>query len=340
MAKTIPIIWVLKSFRAGDNAQALALAQRIGGTVVEKRLAFNRFAILPNWLTGASLRTLTDEARAVLMAPWPDLVIATGRRTASVALWIKQQSGGKTKIIQIGRPRLPLHLFDLVITTPQYGLPAGPNVVQLPLPFVLVRKPEATSFHDEWKHLPRPLIVAVVGGQKFPLRLGETELSKFGIAINRLAKRKNAGVILLSSPRSPKDALSIISQRVTQPKWLPTQGGANAYGAALVAGDLFCVTSDSVSMVAEMLATQKPVFVFQLPESKLMPHWHADHGFAAMLAQKGIISPPRNTAGMMEQLVGQNIVSDLSSEVETAKYLPMNSHFDEAVRRVRLLVGL
>jgi uncharacterized protein len=338
--KEKPIIWVLKSFRAGDNGQALALAQRVGGTVIEKQMAFNRLAIIPNMFTGASVRMLTNEARALLREPWPELVIATGRRTASVALWIKTQSADKTKIVQLGRPRMSLRLFDLVITTPQYGLPPGDNVVQLQLPFVSTRNTQVNPFEDQWKHLPKPWIVAVVGGQKFPLRLGKSELSTFGAGVERLAKGKSASVILLSSPRSPQDALSVVAAEITQPKWQPSLGQPNAYGAALASGDVFCVTSDSVSMVAEMLATSKPVYVQQLPESPLMPHWNAETGFFAALARNGILSPPRNTAGMMQQLIDQKIVGDLSRGIAPASMLSVTSQQDEVVQRVRSLVGL
>ena len=180
----------------------------------------------------------------------------------------------------------------------------------------------------------------MVGGEKFPLRLRESELLAFGSAIERLAKQKNAGVILLSSPRSPKDCLTIVSQRVTQPKWTPSSGQANAYGAALTKGDLFCVTSDSVSMVAEMLGMQKPVFVFQLPQSKFAVHWNSDEGLPATLARNGILSPPRNTAGLMQDLINQGLVSDLTREGEVASPPDVHSLYDAAVSRVRSLVGL
>jgi mitochondrial fission protein ELM1 len=255
-------------------------------------------------------------------------------------LWIKEQSAGKTKIVQLGRPRLPLHLFDLVITTPQYGLPADDNILQLPLPFVAAREIPTDSFRDHWKHLPKPWIVAVVGGQKFPLRLGRADLSALGAAVDRLAKTRSASVVLLSSPRSPRDSLSIVAEKITQPKWQPSPGQPNAYGAALASGDLFCVTSDSVSMVAEMLATGKPVYVHPLPESLLMPHWKADNGFFAALARKGILSPPRNTAGMMRQLIEQKVLGDLSNIMAPKATLSVASQQDAAVQRVRLLIGL
>ena len=48
----------------------------------------------PTALLGASLRGLTAAARAGLAPPWPELVIAAGRRTAPVARWLKRRRAG------------------------------------------------------------------------------------------------------------------------------------------------------------------------------------------------------------------------------------------------------
>ncbi len=338
MTVTQPTIWVLKSFRAGDNAQALALAQRVGGTIFEKQMSFTGAGALPNITTGVSIRTLTMEAGALLQPPWPDLVIATGRRTAPAAVWIKQQSGGVTKIVQLGRPRLPLTLFDLVVTTPQYGLPPGPNVLQLPLPFVPARRAASIAIQDQWLHLPSPRIAAVIGGQKFPLRLGPAELSGFGAAVERLAHSLKAGVILLDSPRSPQGGLSMVASQVLQPKWQPVAETSSAYGAALAGADVFCVTSDSVSMVAEMVDTGRPVYIYQLPQSPWMPHWSADSGIAAWLARRGLLSPPRDTAGLMKGLIESGLTGDLATRRAPFAQMQLAAQYDAAVLKVRSLL--
>jgi mitochondrial fission protein ELM1 len=174
-----PLIWVLKGLRQGDNAQAMALALQIGGRVETKQLGFNRLHVLPNWLAGAGVGHLTPETRKLLRPPWPHAVVATGRRTARVALWIKTQSGGHTKLIQIGRPRMNVNAFDVVVTTPQYGLPLGGSVMDIALPFAIpktVAADELQHFTALWHDLPRPWVLGVIGGGKFPLRLTSRDL--------------------------------------------------------------------------------------------------------------------------------------------------------------------
>src|SRR5262249_32283033 len=87
-----PLIWVLADDRAGNVAQTLGVAEALGRPFVTKTLRYTRLAKLHSLLMGASRLGLNAESRAMLKAPWPDLVIAAGRRTAPVARWIKRKS--------------------------------------------------------------------------------------------------------------------------------------------------------------------------------------------------------------------------------------------------------
>jgi uncharacterized protein len=310
-----PLIWVLKGLRAGDTAQAMELALQLGGRVEGKQLAFNGLHAIPNWLVGARVSHLTPNARSLLRPPWPDLVVATGKRTAPVALWIKQQSGGHSKLVQLGRPRMALKYFDLVVTTPQYGLPAAPNVVEIALPFAHpkpVVPADLEAFNSEWSHLPRPWILGVIGGAKFPLRLNDGDLAAFGRALDNRAHHTSGSVILLDSPRSPDKAINKVAQSITASKWLYRRGqSVNPYQAALSMCDELVVTSDSVSMVSEMLLTGKPTRIYRLPESKFLPRWSAQSGIGAALSTSGLLHPPRNVNGFMTRLINAGALGDI-----------------------------
>ena len=70
------------------------------------------------------------EARAEIAPPWPSLVIGIGQRSAPVARYIKEASGGRTTIVRLGDPMVSPAYFDLVITTPQYAVRDAENVVR------------------------------------------------------------------------------------------------------------------------------------------------------------------------------------------------------------------
>jgi uncharacterized protein len=341
-ANARPMIWVLKGLRQGDTAQAMALALQIGGRVESKQLQFNHLHAIPNWLLGARVAHLTPSSRNLMRPPWPDLVVATGRRTATAAVWIKQQSGGHTRIVQIGRPRLHLSLFDLVVTSPQYGLPAGENIVSLSLPFALpktVAADELQHFAEVWHHLPRPWILGVIGGGKFPLRLNVHDLVNFGQSLSQKAASLGGSVVLLDSPRSPVGALQQVGRCITTPYWQGSRDkGPNPYQAALKLSDHLAVTSDSVSMVSEMLATEKPVWVFRLRRSPLAPTWRSQSGIAAALARMGILHPPRDVDRFIRILIDNNLVADLQSNTAPTGSLSIGREHAMVVDRIKHLL--
>jgi uncharacterized protein len=80
-----PRVWVLADERPGNANQALGVAEALGWPFEVKELRFGRLAKLPNLMLGHSLAGLTENSRAALTSPWPDLVIAAGRRSAPVA---------------------------------------------------------------------------------------------------------------------------------------------------------------------------------------------------------------------------------------------------------------
>lgn len=337
-----PLIWVLKGLRQGDTAQAMALALQVGGRVESKQLSFNRWYAVPNWVAGAGVGHLTDDARRLLRPPWPDAVVATGRRTARVALWIKQQSGERTKLIQLGRPRMNVNAFDVVVTTSQYGLPTGGPVMELALPFAVpksVAADELQHFAAAWHDLPRPWVLGVIGGGKYPIRLSDAELVEFGKLLSTKATSLGGSVVLLDSPRSPAGALQTVAAQISAPLWTAVRGqGPNPYQASLQLCDHLAVTSDSVSMVSEMLQTEKPVWVFKLPRSSFAVSWSAERGLAAVLARKGILHPPRNVEKFIRRLMEQNLVADLRSPDQTASGIVLTSDHAAVVERIKRLL--
>ena len=99
----------------------------------------------------------------------------------------------------------------------------------------------------------------------------------------------------------------------------------NPYQSALTLCDRFVVTSDSISMISEMINTGKPVNVFELPIAKLKPRWSASHGLGAWLSRNGILQPPRDVAGMVRELINRSAVTILGSEARKPLIKPNES---------------
>ena len=267
-----PLVWLLTGDKAGDRAQLLALAEALGWPYAEKRLWFNRYYHLSNIWLGASLRSLDAARSHALHPPWPDLLLATGRRAVPVARWIKQQANGRTKLVHIGRPWAPLSLFDLLISTAQYQLPAKTNVLLNNL--TLNHHPAdllaaaAARWTPVFNEFPRPLIGVLVGGSTRPFVFDRDTAAALGRAAKSMADTLGGTLLVATSRRTGKPATDALFAEMPASAFFhhfqSTQ--ENPYHGILALADRFIVTGDSASMLSEACLSGKPVHMFSLPE--------------------------------------------------------------------------
>jgi uncharacterized protein len=261
-------VWVLRGNRHGDNAMIEAVAKASELTRRSVQLRFNAFGSLQNLLPSGSLFSLAPASRAALAPPWPTVVLTSGKRAVPAALWIRRASAGRTRLVHLGRPQAPLSWFDLVITTPQYGLPARDNVVTCRLPATAVSTREGAVVPLDLARLPRPHLAVLVGGSAAPQILDAD--AALALAADALARSRAAGgsLLVVTSPRTSRaaiDALRVSLGDVGPPVLLSIFGqGPNRYRDVLASADRFLVTDDSVSMVVEAAATGRPVALFRL----------------------------------------------------------------------------
>lgn len=265
-------IWVLLGKRHGDNQQLLAIAEAL-------QLPFRTITQRYNWgakihpaLRGAS--HIGWDTHEPLEPPWPRVVLGAGRRSVPMARWIRRQSGGYTKLVYVNRPWAPLSWFDLVITTPQYALPARPNVLSNLMPFL---PPQADSLPEQWlptsaTSLPRPWTAVLIGGTTRPYVYSDDAARALATMVNQRVRETGGSAWLLDSPRTPPNIMPILKDSVNVPSQLVhwRGEGRQIYRALLASADRFIVTEDSASMTTETLLTDKPVSLFELP---IQPNW-------------------------------------------------------------------
>ena len=264
-------VWVLASPRAGDATQVLALAEALGWPFEVKKLAFRRWSVVlaPPFLTSDA--GIDRNRSHELRAPWPDLVLSSGRENEPVARWIRRQSGGRTRIVQVGRPWGPIAAYDLVVTTPQYRLPARPNVLQNCAPLHRVTDQRLHDASRQWANrladLPHPRIAVLVGGNSGPYALTRRSGERLAAAASALATRLGGSLLVTTSARTPGAAVRALEQRLSCPhllyRWRRGDRD-NPYFAFLALADEIIVTADSVSMASEAVASGKRVHLFDL----------------------------------------------------------------------------
>lgn len=256
-----PRIWVLISERTGDNGQVLALAEELGLPFETRTLRYNLLRGLSGRLLKSSPISLRRSALRHLNAPWPDLVIAVGRRAVPVARFIKRNNGGRTRLVLVGNPRIEPTLFDLVITTRQYPVPRMGNVVELPVAMSRFRTlPTIEPDESEWLGaLPRPHLLLALGGATKYWQFTPADASKAALELAARAERLGGSLIIVGSRRTPPAVLAAARAAIDGERHRMASGQRPRFAMLLNDADEIFVTADSVSMLSEAIVFGKPV---------------------------------------------------------------------------------
>lgn len=264
-------IWVLTDHRAGNTNQALGLADAIGQNYGIKKLYYNLLACLPNWVLGASSIHIKDSQSADIKNGCPDLIISSGRRTATVALKIKLRCPD-AKVVQIMKPDMDPNLFDLILLPQhdQFEDKAG-NVLRTIGAINRLNKESLAehlasfSMHYPQKHLCT--IGVLVGGNNKNFKFTKEIAYEFASIIEYLSTIHGAQVFISFSRRTPELVKKIFRESFPGPHIIydPKEGGYNPYMGLLSIADYMISTADSISMCSEVASSGKPLYIY-IPE--------------------------------------------------------------------------
>lgn len=274
-----PIIWALFSNRAGDNAQVQALVDALALPYLAKSFANRPLAIPMNLALGSRYPWSVKEVAPDISTPWPDVVIAAGTQSEPLCRLIADRAaadGHRVRMVFLGRPWRRPDAYDLIVTTPQYKVPHGPNVLELALPLHLVTREAAQQAADRWRdrisHLPKPHIMVALGGSINRYTLDGYAARRLAHRLNELAGAVGGSLLICSSYRTPAGITETLARHLEVPFHLydwRAGGAENPYLAFLGLADLSIVTGDSMTMLAEACEMRKPVFIFDLGEGRL-----------------------------------------------------------------------
>ena len=243
-------VWVLLGSQRGDTHQVYALAGALGWDTEIKQLSSEKIS------------------SELFLPPWPDLVISAGYWTEKSALWIKHQSGGKTKCVHLGRSKVPLKHWDLLITTAQYFLPETKNILHNGLPLHGLSWRRLSEAADAWRPrlaaLTTPSFALLLGGSTFGFPYTTRFASILADTLNQKLLIAQGSLMISTSKRTP---LAFVEQLVKKLKfpyyqftWMENKQ-ENPYTAFLALADGVFVMGDSMTMLSEATFVNKPLYI-------------------------------------------------------------------------------
>ena len=282
--------WVLTPGKAGMRSQALGLAEEVGLPIVEKRVHVrDAWASLPGGLLPMPLAALHPESDP-LEPPWPQLVVACGRRSIDPALAVKRLSGGHARAAYVQNPERGRAKFDLVAAMPHDRV-RGENVVVGQTALHRVTDARLAAAANEWRahlvHDDAPLLGVLLGGDNGGYRLTAEITAGLVRVLYTAAAKHGMRALVTPSRRTPNAAKETLAAALAAGAlgtiW--NEAGPNPYLGILALADRLIVTGESISMISEALATGRPVHVMPL-----QGHGRRHDRFLRGIVEDGLVS--------------------------------------------------
>ncbi len=267
------VLWVISDGRAGNEAQAMALAEALGRVVCVdisvKRIGLKGWAaMVPPGLShrlGASRKgwpfSGLAEGGDELCWPWPDLVIGAGRRVAPVVAALRQLHG--ITAVQLLDPKIPAAAFDAVVVPEHDGLEGG-NVLKTVGALSRVTPERIRDAASEWEprlaHITAHRIAVLIGGPSRSAQFETSDELTLCMALETLAPHH--GLLITPSRRTRADYVARLREVLGDAHFVWDGAGDNPYPAILGLAEAVIVTEDSVNMASEASSSGVPVHVF------------------------------------------------------------------------------
>ena len=272
MTSKTPDVWALTDDRAGNRSQCLGVADVLGFDYQIKEIAYSPWAALPNGLLGATFVGLTADSRLGLHPPWPDVVIAAGRRTAPVARKIRllaRRDGRECFLAQVMDPGGGRADFGLVAVPRHDGEVSGKNILAITgAPHQLIESrldEEAGRWCGRFDDLAKPWIALIVGGSTRRRTFTPAMACELAARASKMALL-SGGSLLVTTSRRTGDATEALIGAITAPnrvyRWGEENVEENPYHAYLALADAVIVTGDSSSMCSEACSGTGPVYIY------------------------------------------------------------------------------
>ena len=267
-------VWVITEGIAGTENQCVGVAERLGHnfniqTQVYRVQLKQPWKTLSPYIGGAGEYVYDKSVSDIPKAPWPDLVISSGRKAIGSALHIKKQSKGHTTVVQRQDPRWAADKFDMV-AVPFHDKYRGDNALithGAPNRVTIQKlKEEQANWTPptDWQ-ADRKNVAFLIGGKSQAYDFTADTAQSIIEMIKGLAAEKY-NVMVTASRRTGEDNHKMMQDALVGMDniYFWDGEGYNPYFAYLAYADHVIVTPDSASMLSEAASTGKAVYRLNL----------------------------------------------------------------------------
>lgn len=262
------LCWVMTDGSAGMENQALGLAESLGFEIIIKHIILRCpwTWIAPYIRIGKKycLHKNSDQLRS----PWPDFVIACGRKSILPALYVKEKNF-KTKLIYLQDPKISPKYFDAIIC-PKHDKIEGDNVIKSCCSIHRISEKNLSIGKSQFEHLfatyKSPRIGVLIGGTNHVYKYSKETTIYIANKLISLCKNDNVSLLVTTSRRTPERLFKILKEKFIDYDniYLWDRTSPNPYFGILALSDILILTPDSISMISEAASTDKPIYIIPI----------------------------------------------------------------------------
>jgi mitochondrial fission protein ELM1 len=270
MEKMVSRTWILvDKNKRGTHVQCEGLARALS---LKPSIYYIDIPVPWRWFPGplpiGSL-SVCDVTPRPMAAPWPEIIITSGRRSAGHALAVKRTHCPNTVLIAEQDPGLARRKFDHIIA-PRHDRLSGDNVISTTGALNVINAETLTHnarpFANIISPLSTPRTAVLIGGPTKGVAFSTAQAHDIA---EQLMNNLEHTLLLSTSRRTPNTIINVFRSALQHRGGIQYYGqGPNPYYGFLNYADSIAVTSDSVSMMSEACTAGKPVYIIELPGSR------------------------------------------------------------------------
>lgn len=275
--------WVITDGKIGDEVHCFGIAQALG-------LAPERRLVMPkppwSWLAPygpPDWRDWPSRRGSPIAPPFPDIAIASGRRTVPYLRRVKIASAGRTFTVFSKDPYRGRKTAD-VVYVPEHDKLRGDNViVTLTSPHRLTAAgfAAARALPDRrLADLPVPRAAFILGGPSGRYAFSAADAAHLGNIARRVV-HDGYSLMVTPSRRTPGFVVETLGAALHEAvahgrAFLWNGEGDNPYLPILALADAILITGDSVNMIGESAMSGAPIHVIETTGGHPKMTWFID----------------------------------------------------------------